>query len=136
MGGRLHRPAKRRPRSTAESRSDRGQRRQRQPGHPHPQLPPGRRGVLGDLLNGQAPRAGRAGRTRFNEANDSHYYLVPGVIVTIMTMIGALLTSLVMAREYERARWKASSSRPAGGEILAAKAAPTSCWAWSAWPSP
>ena len=39
-------------------------------------------------------------RTRFNEANDSHYYLVPGVIVTIMTMIGALLTSLVMAREY------------------------------------
>ena len=26
-------------------------------------------------------------RTRFNEANDSHYYLVPGVIVTIMTMI-------------------------------------------------
>ena len=41
-------------------------------------------------------------RTRFNEANDSHYYLVPGVIVTIMTMIGALLTSLVMAREYER----------------------------------
>ena len=28
-------------------------------------------------------------RTRFNEANDSHYYLVPGVIVTIMTMVTA-----------------------------------------------
>ena len=61
-------------------------------------------------LNGQAaPVLDVQTRTRFNEANDSHYYLVPGVIVTIMTMIGALLTSLVT---------------PVGsGEILTAKAA-------------
>lgn len=63
-------------------------------------------------------------RTRFNEANDSHYYLVPGVIVTIMTMIGALLTSLVMAREYERGTLESLFVTPVGsGEILTAKAA-------------
>ncbi len=62
-------------------------------------------------------------RARFNEANDSHYYLVPGVIVTIMTMIGALLTSLVMAREYERGTLESLFVTPVGsGEILAAKA--------------
>ena len=56
--------------------------------------------------------------------NDSHYYLVPGVIVTIMTMIGALLTSLVMAREYERGTLESLFVTPVGsGEILAAKAA-------------
>src|SRR5262249_45607640 len=37
-------------------------------------------------------------RLWFNEANDSHYFLVPGLIVLIMTLIGALLTTLVMAR--------------------------------------
>ena len=58
------------------------------------------------------------------DANDSHYYLVPGVIVTIMTMIGALLTSLVMAREYERGTLESLFVTPVGsGEILTAKAA-------------
>ena len=41
-------------------------------------------------------------RLWFNEANDSHYFLVPGLIVLIMTLIGAFLTTLVMAREWER----------------------------------
>ena len=41
-------------------------------------------------------------RLWFNEANDSHYFLVPGLIVLVMTLIGALLTALVMAREWER----------------------------------
>ena len=76
-------------------------------------------------LNGQAaPVLDVQTRTRFNEANDSHYYLVPGVIVTIMTMIGALLTSLVMAREYERGTLESLFVTPVGsGEILTAKAA-------------
>ena len=76
-------------------------------------------------LNGQAaPVLNVQTRARFNEANDSHYYLVPGVIVTIMTMIGALLTSLVMAREYERGTLESLFVTPVGsGEILAAKAA-------------
>jgi ABC-2 type transport system permease protein len=41
-------------------------------------------------------------RLWFNEANTSTYFLVPGLIVLIMTLNGALLTSLVMAREWER----------------------------------
>ncbi len=41
-------------------------------------------------------------RIWFNEANDSHYFLVPGLVVLVMTLIGALLTAMVMAREWER----------------------------------
>jgi ABC-2 type transport system permease protein len=41
-------------------------------------------------------------RLWFNEANDSSYFLVPGLIVLVMTLIGALLTAMVMAREWER----------------------------------
>jgi pyoluteorin transport system permease protein len=40
-------------------------------------------------------------RLWFNAANDSHYFLVPGLIVLVMTIIGALLTAMVMAREWE-----------------------------------
>jgi ABC-2 type transport system permease protein len=35
----------------------------------------------------------------FNAANTSSWYLVPGLIVIIMTIVGAFLTSLVVARE-------------------------------------
>jgi len=31
-----------------------------------------------------------------------HYFLVPGLIVLVMTLIGALLTAMVVAREWER----------------------------------
>jgi ABC-2 type transport system permease protein len=41
-------------------------------------------------------------RLWFNDANESHYFLVPGLIVLVMTLIGALLTAMVMAREWER----------------------------------
>ena len=41
-------------------------------------------------------------RIWFNEANDSHHFLVPGLVVLVMTLIGALLTAMVMAREWER----------------------------------
>jgi ABC-2 type transport system permease protein len=41
-------------------------------------------------------------RQWFNAANTSRYFLVPGLIVLIMTLNGALLTSLVIAREWER----------------------------------
>jgi ABC-2 type transport system permease protein len=41
-------------------------------------------------------------RLWFNAANDSHYYLVPGLIVLVMTLIGAFLTTMVVAREWER----------------------------------
>jgi len=41
-------------------------------------------------------------RIWFNSAVRSRNYLVPGLIAMIMTLIGALLTALVMAREWER----------------------------------
>jgi ABC-2 type transport system permease protein len=64
-------------------------------------------------------------RLWFNEANDSHYFLVPGLIVLIMTLIGALLTALVMAREWERGTFEAMFVTPIrAGEILVGKTAP------------
>ena len=41
-------------------------------------------------------------RTWFNEASNSTWYLVPGLLVLVMTLIGAFLTSLLIAREWER----------------------------------
>ena len=38
----------------------------------------------------------------YNEELSSHYFLVPGSIALIMTLIGTLLTALVVAREWER----------------------------------
>ena len=58
-------------------------------------------------------------RLWFNEANDSHYFLVPGLIVLVMTLIGALLTALVMAREWERGTLEALFVTPVrAGEIV------------------
>lgn len=41
-------------------------------------------------------------RMWFNEAGSSAWYLVPGLIVLVLTLIGAFLTSLLVAREWER----------------------------------
>jgi ABC-2 type transport system permease protein len=64
-------------------------------------------------------------RLWFNEANDSHYFLVPGLVVLVMTLIGALLTALVMAREWERGTFEALFVTPIRSEeILLGKTAP------------
>jgi ABC-2 type transport system permease protein len=64
-------------------------------------------------------------RLWFNEANDSHYFLVPGLVVIVMTLIGALLTALVMAREWERGTLEALFVTPVRvGEILLGKIIP------------
>ncbi len=64
-------------------------------------------------------------RMWFNEANESRYYLVPGLIVLIMTLIGALLTALVMAREWERGTLEALFVTPVRtNEILLGKTIP------------
>ena len=64
-------------------------------------------------------------RVWFNEAKDSHYFLVPGLIVLIMTLIGAFLTALVMAREWERGTLEAIFVTPVhAGEILLGKIIP------------
>lgn len=48
----------------------------------------------------------------FNPAAISRYFLIPGSIVVIMTVIGALLTSLVVAREWERGTMEALLATP------------------------
>jgi ABC-2 type transport system permease protein len=64
-------------------------------------------------------------RLWFNEANDSHYFLVPGLIVLVMTLIGAFLTAMVIAREWERGTLEALFVTPVhAGEILLSKIIP------------
>jgi ABC-2 type transport system permease protein len=64
-------------------------------------------------------------RLWFNEADDSSYFLVPGLVVLVMTLIGALLTTMVMAREWERGTLEALLVTPVrSAEILLGKTLP------------
>jgi ABC-2 type transport system permease protein len=64
-------------------------------------------------------------RLWFNESNESRFFLVPGLIVLVMTLIGALLTSLVVAREWERGTIEALFVTPVRpGEFLLGKTIP------------
>lgn len=61
----------------------------------------------------------------FNSANDSRYFLVPGLIALIMTLIGAFMTSMVVAREWERGTFEALFVTPVRTyEILLGKTVP------------
>jgi ABC-2 type transport system permease protein len=64
-------------------------------------------------------------RLWFNVANTSTWYLVPGLIVLIVTLVGAFLTSMVVAREWERGTMEALFVTPVRPtEILLAKLVP------------
>ena len=64
-------------------------------------------------------------RVWFNPAVNSRHFLVPGLIAIIMTLIGALLTALVVAREWERGTMEALlTTRLTRGEFLMGKTAP------------
>jgi pyoluteorin transport system permease protein len=64
-------------------------------------------------------------RAWFNETNESRFFLVPGLMVMIMTISGALLTAMVMAREWERGTLEALFVTPVrAGEILLGKIIP------------
>jgi ABC-2 type transport system permease protein len=64
-------------------------------------------------------------RIWFNEANDSHYFIVPGLIVLVMTIIGGFLTAMVVAREWERGTLEALFVTPMrAGEFLISKFVP------------
>ena len=81
-------------------------------------------------------RAGQAGaspaqaitlqpRYWFNAELESRRALVPGAIAIIMTIIGTMLTALVVAREWERGTMEAVMSTPASvAEILVGKLLP------------
>jgi ABC-2 type transport system permease protein len=64
-------------------------------------------------------------RMWFNENNDSHFFLVPGLIVLVMTIIGAFLTAMVVAREWERGTLEALFVTPMRAtEFLVSKVLP------------
>ncbi|MGZ8138216.1 ABC transporter permease [Bordetella bronchiseptica] len=91
-------------------------------------------GALGHAARLRADRAGHAApppgvtmveRLWFNAANTSTWYLVPGLIALIMTLVGAFLTALVVAREWERGTLEALFVTPVRPtEILLAKMIP------------
>jgi ABC-2 type transport system permease protein len=51
-------------------------------------------------------------RTWFNEDLDSSNFIVPGVVVLVMVVLGAFLTSLTVAREWERGTMEQLISTP------------------------
>ena len=79
------------------------------------------------LLKGQALQAPVDLRPRiwFNPDVRSRNFLVPGLVAVIMTLIGALLTSMVVAREWERGTMEALAVTPVTmTEILLGKLIP------------
>ncbi len=64
-------------------------------------------------------------RVWFNTALSSRLFLVPGLIAIVMTLIGSLLTAMVVAREWERGTMEAMMVTPLRrSEILAGKLIP------------
>ena len=64
-------------------------------------------------------------RVWFNPELKSRYFLVPGSIAIVMTLIGTLLTALVVAREWERGTMEAMMATPVGVlQLLAGKLIP------------
>jgi len=64
-------------------------------------------------------------RIWFNPAVQSRNFIVPGLIAIIITLIGALLTSLIIAREWERGTMEALLASPVTvSELLLGKLIP------------
>ena len=94
-------------------------------------------GVLALWAQKETDRAGPAGQTLaagsvqvqqrlwFNEAGESTWFLVPGLLVLVLTLIGAFLTSLLIAREWERGTMESLFVTPVRPlEIVLAKLIP------------
>jgi ABC-2 type transport system permease protein len=61
----------------------------------------------------------------YNANAESRWFLIPGSMTVIMTLLGTLLTSLVIAREYERGTLEALYATPlTRGQILIGKTMP------------
>ncbi len=95
----------------------------------------------GPLLG--APALSVDARTWFNEDLESRNFIVPGVVALVMAVIGTFLTSLTIAREWERGTMEQLVSTPVTPlEIIAGKLIPyfvigmadaLSCAAISVW---
>lgn len=86
--------------------------------------------LLASFLNRQGlttikpPVDGRI-RIWFNEDLESRNFILPGMIAIIIMIVGAMLTSLVIAREYENGTMETIKSLPIhAGEMLLGKAIP------------
>lgn len=67
-------------------------------------------------------------RQWFNDANTSTWFFIPGLVVLIMTLTGVFLTTMVMAREWERGTLEAVFVTPVRAiEILLSKMIPYFC---------
>jgi ABC-2 type transport system permease protein len=76
-------------------------------------------------LAGVAPDVTFQPRTWFNEDLESMATIVPGVVAIVMAVVGAFLTSLTIAREWERGTMEQLISTPIGKlEIQIGKLAP------------
>jgi ABC-2 type transport system permease protein len=72
-----------------------------------------------------APLVRAEPRVWFNPNYDSQYALLPGAVAIVLTLIGTLLSSLVLAREWERGTMEALLSTPVSpGELLVGKLVP------------
>ena len=75
----------------------------------------------------KVPVEGRV-RIWFNEDLESRNFIIPGIIAVIIMIVGAVLTSLVIAREYENGTMETIKSLPINaGEFLIGKAIPYFC---------
>lgn len=80
---------------------------------------------FGQVSDAPAPALAIDQRFWFNPELDSRRVLLPGAMAIIMTMIGTLLTAMVVAREWERGTMEAMMSTPAGTmELLVSKLVP------------
>ena len=91
------------------------------------------RGVWGKWLEHEAQQRGQTldvpvqveQRVWFNSELRSRNFLVPGLVAIIMTLIGALLTAMVMSREWERGTMEALLVTPLSmSEVILGKLIP------------
>jgi ABC-2 type transport system permease protein len=81
-----------------------------------------------DSGNTRRPKIKVEPRFWYNEELESHNFLVPGSIAIIMTLIGTLLTSVIVSREWERGTMESLLATQATiGEILFGKLFPNFC---------
>ena len=90
-------------------------------------------GAAGIAMAGESEGAGIV-VVPFNESVISTWYLVPGLFVIVLTLTGCMMTSLVLAREWERGTMEAMIATPASpSAILVSKTFPYFCLGMLGW---
>ncbi len=98
-------------------------------------------GFSNDVQVSQLDRTGRTlqqiqplavqSRVWFNEDLESRNFIVPGLVAVILALVGAQLTSLTIAREWERGTMELLVSTPVtSGEVMVGKLIPYLALGW------